>query len=70
MSRIEIEWGTDMAYGDIFNLRSRHCAIVAILGPGTPMWKFDLVSARMLVTSLVQDWHLPGELEIIEGEVF
>ena len=31
------------------------------------MWKFDLVSAYKLVASLVQDWHLQGELEIIEG---
>ena len=42
-------------------------AIVAMLGPGTLMWKFDLVSAYKLVASLVQDWHLQGELEIIDG---
>ena len=45
-------------------------AIVAMLGPGTLMWKFDLVSAYKLVASLVQDWHLQGELEIIDGVKF
>ena len=42
-------------------------AIAASLGHGTLMWKFDLVSAYKLVASLVQDWHLQGELEIIDG---
>ena len=41
-----------------------------MLGPGTLMWKFDLVSAYKLVASLVQDWHLQGELEIIDGVKF
>ena len=44
-------------------------AIAASLGRGTLMWKFDLVSAYKLVASLVQDWHLQGELEIIDSEV-
>ena len=35
-------------------------AIAASLGRGTLMWKFDLVSE---LVSLVQDWHLQGELE-------
>ena len=34
------------------------------------MWKFDLVSAYKLVASLAQDWHLQGELEVVDGVKF
>jgi len=42
-------------------------SIVAELGAGTLLYKFDIVSAYKLVASLPQDWHLQGELEMIDG---
>ena len=33
-------------------------SIVAELGAGTLLYKFDIVSAYKLVASLPQDWHL------------
>jgi hypothetical protein len=42
-------------------------SIVAELGAGTLLYKFDIVSAYKLVASLPQGWHLQGELEMIDG---
>ena len=58
----------DRSHTRLHNARFEEVAIAAAsLGRNTMMWKFDVVSAYKLVPIPLQDFHLQGEMEEIEG---